>query len=48
MQNFYTDYHQEAFGCMAEILGHDFNFQKKVSFMIRDFPFELCCMFPLV
>lgn len=48
MQNFYTDHHQEAFGCMAEILGHNFNFQKKVSFITIDFVFNLCCMFPPV
>lgn len=34
MQNFYTDHHQEAFGCMAELLAHDFNFQKNVSFIL--------------
>ncbi|XP_056874227.1 TATA box-binding protein-associated factor, RNA polymerase I, subunit C isoform X2 [Takifugu flavidus] len=29
MQNFYSDHYQDAFGCMSEILGHDFNFESK-------------------
>lgn len=37
MQNFYTDHYQEAFGCMGEILGHNFNFKSKVSLTTLDF-----------
>lgn len=38
MQNFFMDHCQDAFGCMSEILGENFNFKKglkEVSFIIR-------------
>lgn len=39
MQNFYSDHYQDAFGCMSEILGHNFNFESKVSLPKIDFLF---------
>lgn len=31
MQNFFMDNCQDSFGCMSEILGENFNFNKKTS-----------------
>ncbi|XP_069580109.1 TATA box-binding protein-associated factor, RNA polymerase I, subunit C [Brachyistius frenatus] len=36
MQNFFMDHSQDAFGCMSDILGENFNFRRKVKKKYRN------------
>lgn len=48
MESFFEDHRQDAFGCMVEVMGEDFDVTETPTVSLVHFPNKFCCHVRLV